>query len=46
MSIVDGATVTVDLTENSSNIPGMVLLAFTLVGLLGYYLFSGKYRKK
>lgn len=46
MSIVDGATVTVDLTKNSSNIPGIVLVVVIVLGLLGYYLFYGKYRKK
>ena len=46
MGVVDGATVTVDLTQNSGNLPVTVIIFFAAISLAGYYLFSRKNRKK
>ncbi len=46
MGVVDGATVTVDLTQNSSNLPVAFFIFFAAISLTGYYLFSRKNRKK
>jgi hypothetical protein len=46
MGVVDGATVTVDLTQSSSNVPVAVFIIFAAISLAGYYLFSRKNRKK
>jgi hypothetical protein len=46
MGIVDGATVTVDLTQENSHLPVTVLILLVIIGLATCYLFSRKHRKK
>ena len=46
MGVVDGATVTVDLTQKISHLPVTILIVLALMGFLGCYLFSRKNRKK